>query len=251
VSAAGIRQARRVAVISDVHGNAVALEAVLAEVGESGADAIVFGGDITWGPLPHETAELIRGLPDVLLVRGNADRAVLEAVAGVAPEPRDRWMAAAHQPEDVELLRGCLPSVTVTVDGLGPVRFCHGSPRSDEECVTPRTPEERMRALSEGMTERVLVTAHIHVSFDRDIAGLRSINPGSVGLPYEGAPGAYWAVLGPGGVEFRRTAYDLDRALERYRATDDPGRDVTIEMLLDPAPRDYAIDAAEAAGFAG
>ncbi len=70
--------------------------------------------------------------------------------------------------------------------GLGPVRFCHGSPRSDEELVTFATPETRIRALMEGVPERVLVSAYTHIQFDREVAGIRSVNPGSVGMPYEG-----------------------------------------------------------------
>ena len=60
-------------------------------------------------------------------------------------------------------------NVVVEVDGLGPVRFCHGSPRSDEECVTPETPEERVREFSAGVDERVIVSAHVHIQFDREV----------------------------------------------------------------------------------
>ena len=119
------------------------------------------------------------------------------------------------------------------MDGLGPVRLAHGSPRSDEECVTPETPEERVREFSAGVDEKVIVTAHVHMQFDRDVAGVRSVNAGSVGLPYETAPGAYWALLGPD-VEFRRTEYDLDATIERYRASGQPDVEQIVEMMLTP-----------------
>ena len=61
-----------------------------------------------------------------------------------------------------------------------------------------------MREFLAGVPERVLVTAHTHVSYERTVDGVRLVNPGSVGMPYEGAPGAYWALLGPD-VEHRRT----------------------------------------------
>jgi predicted phosphodiesterase len=237
---------KRVAVLSDVHGNAPALEAVLAEVGQAEADLIVFGGDLTWGPLPDETFELVRGL-GARFVRGNADRAVLE---NVSETEREQWMQAHHTDELRDLLASFEEQVVVEVDGLGPVRFCHGSPRTDEECVTPETPEERVLEFSEGVAERVIVTAHVHIQFDREVAGIRSVNAGSVGLPYEGRPGAYWALLGPD-VELRRTEYDLDETIERYRQSGQPGVEQIVEMMVEPPEPREVIDHAEKVVFAG
>jgi predicted phosphodiesterase len=234
---------KRVAVLSDVHGNAPALAAVLAEVERAEADLIVFGGDLTWGPLPEETFELVRSL-SARFVRGNADRAVLE---NVSETEREQWMQAQHTDELRELLASFEEQVVVEVDGLGPVRFCHGSPRTDEECVTPETPEERVLEFSEGVAERVIVTAHVHIQFDREI---RSVNAGSVGLPYEGRPGAYWALLGPD-VELRRTEYDLDETIERYRGSGQPGVEQIVEMMVEPPEPREVIDHAEKVVFAG
>ena len=183
----------KVAVIADVHGNAVALAAVLAELEREQPDLIVSCGDLTWGPLPEETYELARGL-NARFVRGNADRAVLE---NVSETEREQWMQEYHTEEMREFLAGFDEQVVVEVEGLGPVRFCHGSPRTDEECVTPETPEERVREFSEGVDERVIVTAHVHIQFDREVAGIRSVNAGSVGLPYEGKPGRSGRCSGP------------------------------------------------------
>ena len=147
-------------------------------------------------------------------------------------------------------LAGFEDNVVVEVDGLGPVRICHGSPRSDEECVTPETPEARVREFAQGVEEHVIVTAHVHIQFDREVGGIRSINAGSVGLPYEGRPGAYWAMLGPD-VELRRTEYDVDEAVARYRATDDPAVEKIVEMMLTPPEPREVIDHAEQAVFSG
>jgi len=235
-----------VAVIADVHGNAPALRAVLAEIEREQPDLIVSCGDLTWGPLPEETYELARGL-NARWVRGNADRAVLE---GVSETERERWMQAHH----TEAMRGFLgafeENVVVEVDGLGAVRFCHGSPRSDEECVTPETPEQRVREFSAGVDERVIVTAHVHIQFDRGAAGIRTVNAGSVGLPYEGRPGAYWALLGPD-VELRRTEYDVDAAVERFRASGQPNVEQIVELMLTPPEPREVIDDAEQRVFAG
>jgi predicted phosphodiesterase len=141
-------------------------------------------------------------------------------------------------------------TVSIEVEGLGPVRLAHGSPRSDEECVTPETPEERVREFSAGVDERVIVTAHVHIQFDREVAGIRSVNAGSVGLPYEGRQGAYWALLGPD-VEHRRTEYDVDATIERYRTSGQPNVEQIVEMMLEPPEPREVIEHGEKHVFAG
>ncbi len=214
----------------------------------------MFCGDLTWGSLPNETLALVRelGIP-TRFVRGNADRAVLELVNGEheSPSAREEWMAARHTADDVALLAGFEPTVTVDVDGLGLTCFCHGSPRSDEECVTERTPAERVHEFMADREEHVVVTAHVHLQFDRTVNGIRSVGPGSVGLPYGDQPGyAYWALLGPD-VELRRTPYDLDAAIALMRATDDPRAEEIVELMRSPTPRDEVIEEVERLVFAG
>jgi predicted phosphodiesterase len=235
--------ARRVAVLSDVHGNAVALEAVLAELPAVSPDLVVFGGDLTWGPLPCETLALL-GIVQAptVFVRGNAERALLEPAA--EPTDREQWLRGHHSEEAIAFLSTFAERVSVSIDGLGPVCFCHGSPRSDEELVTPETPDDRIRDLTAGISERVLVTAHVHVQFDRRVAGVRSVSAGSVGMPYEPEPGAYWAVLGPD-VELRRTEYSLNQAAAHYRASGDPLAERMVEMLVRPPSREEVIEHAE------
>src|SRR5262249_19725212 len=98
--------------------------------------------------------------------------------------------------------------------------------------------------------EAVLVSAHTQIQFERRVAGIRSLNPGSVGLPYQGVGGAYWALLGPD-VELRRTDYDLEAALAAYRASDDPLAGALIETLLAPPAPAQVIAAAEALTCSG
>lgn len=236
----------RVAVLADVHGNAPALEAVLEDVRREAPDLVVYCGDLTWGPLPQETLGLVRGLElPARFVRGNADRAVAERRGG-----RGEWMTEAHDPEDHAFLAGFELTVSLDLDGLGPTCFCHGSPRSDHECVTERTPPERVHELMAGRDERVVVTAHVHVQYDRVVEGIRLLSPGSVGVPYEGEPGhAYWALLGPD-VELRRTPYDVERAAERLRRSDDPDAGRIAGLLLQPPSRDEVIADAERRCFA-
>jgi putative phosphoesterase len=243
-----LRRARRVAVLSDVHGNAVALAAVLAEVDRERPDLLIFGGDLTWGPEPMATYELAAARAErSVFIRGNADRALVE---GAAEADREGWMQESHSPEARAFVERFEEQAVVEVDGLGAVRFCHGSPRSDEECVTPETPEERVREFTKDVGERVLVTAHVHMQFDREVAGLRSINPGSVGLPYEARPGAYWALLGPD-VELRRTDYDVAGAVAAYRESGFPNPEQMVELLEQPPSRAEVIEDAERRVFAG
>ena len=238
--------------VSDVHGNAPALEAVLAAVEQARPDLVVFGGDLTWGPLPEATLALVEPLAETaLFLRGNADRALVEYATETAvdePSERARWLVSQHDGPALRFLERFVQQATVDVAGLGAVRFCHGSPRGDTELVTFATPEQRMRALLEGVDERVLVTAHTHVQFDRVVAGARSVNAGSVGMAYEGRPGAYWALLGPD-VELRRTDYDVDEAVRRYRARGDPGAEAMVEILLEPPTRDEVAEHAERLEF--
>jgi len=228
----------RVAAVSDVHANVAALTAVLAEIEAAGVDLIVSCGDLTWGSHPDETIALMRGFgARALFVRGNGERAVLEISGGrrTAETPREAWVPARHSAASLGFV-GAIPfSVVIEITGLGPVRFCHGSPRSDTEVVTPATPGERFADLCASVDEQVLVTGHTHLQFDRRVAGRRSVNPGSVGLPYhEGEPGtAYWALLGPD-VTLRQTRYDVTAAVAAGTGSGDPAAGKIEGLLLSP-----------------
>jgi putative phosphoesterase len=248
VPGAEILRSRRVAVLSDVHGNAVALAAALAEVDREHPDLLVFGGDLTWGAEPMATFELASARAErAIFIRGNADRALAERAGETE---RERWMQERHSPQALAFVDQFEEHAVVEVEGLGRVRFCHGSPRSDEECVTPETPETRIQEFMTGVDERVLVTAHVHLQFERQVAGIRSVNPGSVGLPYGAAPGAYWALLGPD-VELRRTDYDVSLAAAAYRESGFPDAEQMVEMLEHPPSRAEVIEDAEKRVFAG
>jgi putative phosphoesterase len=241
----------RVAALADVHGNAVALEAVLAELAREQPDLIVSCGDLTWGPLPLETVALLEPWRERLLcVRGNSERELVERK--LIDSEIAVWEHEQHDsPALDDYLSRTQAGVTVEVDGLGTTLFCHGSPRSDEECVTVETPAERVAEFTAGVDAACVVTAHTHMQYDRRVAETRLLNPGSVGLPYEPEPGhAYWAILGPD-VELRRTAYDLDAAIERLRAGGMPAFERIEELMRTPPPHAEVIEHAERVVFAG
>jgi ribosomal 30S subunit maturation factor RimM/predicted phosphodiesterase len=210
----------RVAALYDVHGNVPALAAVLRDVEAAGVDAIVLGGDILAGPWPAETYELLAGLGDAIWIRGNADR---ELAGGDVSAPRELvdWVAARLD-EGVLRRVAALPlTVSLDVDGLGPVLFCHATPRDDTEIRTVLSSDDRWLEVLEGVQERTVVCGHTHVQFDRAIGEIRVVNAGSVGMPYANEPGAYWALFGPG-VELRRTPYDTAATRDAIVATGIP-----------------------------
>ena len=84
------------------------------------------------------------------------------------------------------------------VDGLGPVLFCHGSPRSDTEIITALSPPERLAPMLDGVAEDVVVCGHTHHQFDRAECGKRVLNAGSVGMPYEDERGGVLALARAG-----------------------------------------------------
>ena len=130
------------------------------------------------------------------------------------------------------------------VEGVGGVFVCHGSPRGDQELVTPGTPDDRMQALLAGTELDVLVTAHVHLQFERRVLGITSMNAGSVGLQYGGTPAAYWAEIGPE-IRLRRTAYDVDEAERRVRSSGIPTADRIVQTLREPPSADEVIEHAE------
>jgi len=218
----------RIAALYDIHGNLPALEAVLADVAASPIDRIVVGGDVVAGPMPREVLSLIRDLgDDTVWVRGNGDR---------EPGP---WAAGRLGARERSFLTDLPTAVSIDVDGLGPTLFCHGSPRSDEESLTLVSPEKRVVAALAGVRERVVVCGHTHTQFDRETAGVRLVNAGSIGMPYESRGGAYWVLLGPD-VDLRRTDYDVEAAIGRMREVGYPDEDHLENLVNVPSGKEAA-----------
>ena len=200
------------------------LEAVLAELEREDVDAVLIGGDAVSGPQPQETLERLRSLElPTHWIRGNGERA-LGPDAGDAvmdaegAEAALDFTASQLSEEDRGTLWQLQQTMTLDVDGLGETLFCHASPRNDLDIVTPGTSDSRFRELLDGVRERVIVAGHTHMQLDRVVDGVRWINPGSVGMPYEGEVAAFWAILGPE-VELRRTSFDAERSAEAVLAT--------------------------------
>jgi len=207
-----------VAVLSDVHGVLPVLDAVLHEPHVAGAGLIVVTGDHAAGPQPVQVLNRLLGLGDrALLVRGNADRELVALARGGRtdiPDPVAPWAAAQLSRAHVELLAGLPHPVTVDVDGFGPVVFCHGTPRHDEEVVLVDTRLERWAEAFADLPAQVgtVVCGHTHMPFVRLVDRRLVVNPGSIGMPY-GRPGGHWALLEDGAVTLHRTPVDVEAAV--------------------------------------
>jgi predicted phosphodiesterase len=236
----------KVAALYDIHGNLPALEAVLAEIHDEAVDQIVIGGDVVPGPMPREAVDTLLGLSlPVRFIRGNGEPNILTLSRGEpltrVPEPFHeamRWVGRQLSAEHLAVLDSWPLTAELELAGPGRVLFCHATPRDDNEIFTRLTPEERLRPVFDPVAADLVVCGHTHMQFDREVGATRVVNAGSVGMPF-GEPGAYWALLGPGGVELRHTLYDFAAAGERIRETGYPqaaGYDVaappTAEQML-------------------
>ena len=225
----------RIAALCDIHGNLPALEAVLAEVEREDVDAIVVGGDIASGPpRPAEVVELVRTLPNAHCIRGNADRLRDAQFAG---EEGLAWLLERLDEDQVEWLV-TLPFSTVLDGSL----YVHATPQDDETIVTELTTDEKLAGLLEGVEQRRVVAGHTHMQLERRVGETLFVNAGSVGRPYEGLPGAFWAILDEG-VELRRTEYDLERAAELIRGSGHPrAEEIARENILEAPTRAGALE---------
>lgn len=209
------------ALLSDVHGVLPVLEAVLAEPDVRSADLVVVTGDHAAGPMPVETLDALISLGDrVALVRGNADRELVEVAGGGRSEhPESQWAGKQLRPDHVELLAGLPHPVTLELAGFGIAVFCHGTPRDDEEVVLVDTRLERWAEALAGLAPEVALVGcgHTHMPFVRLVHRRIVVNPGSVGMPY-GRSGGAWALLRDQQVSLRHTSIDLDTACARIEA---------------------------------
>lgn len=246
--------ARRVAALYDIHGNLPALDAAMTAAEAAQVDCFVIGGDIALGPMPREVLDRLSGLGSrAHYVRGNCDRVMVDAFDGrpitsVPAAVRDTvvWAAAHLDRQQRDFLAALPTTITIDVDTLGAVLFCHATPKSDEEIFTLRTPEDRLRPMLSSTHEPIIVCGHTHMQFRRRVDGTQIVNAGSVGMPF-GATGAHWLRLGPG-IKLERTGYDLASAAARVGRTAYPrAAEFASRYVLDPPSEAEMLAAFEAA----
>jgi predicted phosphodiesterase len=223
------------ALLYDFHGNLPALEAVLADAEAAGAERYLLGGDYgLFGAWPRETVERLREL-DADWIRGNVDR--WTASPRDAPEQVHGAIAVCRELLGEELVAELagLPE-TLTRDG---VLYCHGSPVSDMRSFLPEPADDEAELLL-GVEARRLVFGHTHLAFRRVAAGgIELVNPGSVGMPFDGDPRAAYALVShDGAVQHRRVEYDhrssAAAVLERLGdAGELPARRIELARFVD------------------
>ena len=197
----------RIAILSDIHGNALALEAVLTDIAANGRyDEIIVAGDLVWsGPRPREVVDQLLALHPVI-IRGNTD-AFFDAQPDEPPEGKDpgrfeahiAWMTAQLGPERIAYLRHLPFSHRISPAPGQDLLVVHANPRDLDQPILPRMAEEALdELLLEGGREpswRCLAFGHVHTPFQRVWRGRLLVNVASVGLPMDGDPRAAYAEL--------------------------------------------------------
>lgn len=241
----------RIAVISDIHGNAIALEAVLNDLSGEAIDQIICLGDaIQGGPQPALAVARLRelGCP---VVMGNADDWLLTGVetgADPASEERQRqldavrdWSLAQLSERDRAFIAAFSPTIELELgDGRRLIGF-HGSPHSYDDIIVPATPDEDAQRMLGGFEPHTLCGGHTHIQQIRHLGRSFYFGCGSVGLAFrhgqpagilKADPWAEYAVLSVSGgrlaLEFRRVPFDAAALIEVYKASGRPYADVAV-----------------------
>lgn len=231
----------RIAVVSDIHGNLTAFEAVLADLRETAPDVIFHGGDLPHGGShPAEIVDRIRNLgwPGVL---GNTDEllfrpASLTEFFGNAPignliEEMAAFERDALGPERLEWLRA-LPFNQI----LGPMALVHASPESCWRAPMPEAADSDLEKVYAPLGQPVAVYGHVHRSFVRNVPSMTVVNTGSVSLSHDGDPRAAYLLLDDRDPTIRRVEYDVDRERKALATSHLPHADWVAKMLAAARP---------------
>jgi predicted phosphodiesterase len=225
-----MRMHMRIALISDIHGNLVSLEAVLTDIGREQVDRIVCLGDVaTMGPQPGEVVARLRAL-EITGIVGNhdADLFGLDLIREDVDAPP--WTVeildrCANQlsKADLDYLRSFRPLIEIPLGAAATLLCFHGSPRSNEDMILATTPTTKLDKMLKGYSAGVMACGHTHVQMVRQHRGVMIVNAGSVGQPLEQMPfdsiphilpwAEYGIISWKNGIlstELRRVSIDLD-----------------------------------------
>jgi predicted phosphodiesterase len=223
----------RIALVADMHGNAVAFRAALADLEAREPDLIVSLGDVAQGgPQPRECVELLQelGCP---CVYGNSDHFLVDLDLG-HEEVTEQQLTTAHWSREqlgadgLAFLQAFEPTVRA-----GALLCCHATPTSNEDVILPKTPHEELERTLEGVDARAVATGHVHLQWLRRVASKLWLSVGSIGLVWEHRepldevpfhPVSEYALVDGDtlAVEFRRVPFDLAELLAAARAADFP-----------------------------
>jgi predicted phosphodiesterase len=181
----------RLALISDIHGNDIALQAVLDDINQKGAEAIVCLGDVAaLGPRPGETVRMIQDL-DCPCIMGNHDAfmndpELINSYTDI-PEVVEAvdWCRDRLTGEDLSFIASFAPSLEIGLDNDFTMSVFHGTPQSYMNNLLAETPPDDLDRMLDSQTAQMAACGHTHVQMLRQHRGMLIVNPGSVGLPYQ------------------------------------------------------------------
>jgi predicted phosphodiesterase len=228
----------RVAILSDIHGNAVALEACLADLAAAGgADRIVAAGDLCMdGPRPRKVLRRLKEA-GAHVVRGNTDRMIaLDDPATYDEEDRQAimWQRGALGQDWVAWLGAAPMTVVIGNDAAG-LLITHATPKRDDEHIWPDASDAQLEALTEGVTQHTMAFGHLHVPYVRMWRDRMFVNVASAGLPKDGDSRAHYVILtqqsGGWSVRSRRVAFDVDKVERQIRKSGMPNVAERVDVL--------------------
>jgi len=226
----------RIAIISDIHGNLPAFEAVIQDLQQRRIDQTVNLGDLVFrGPCPEECYTLYQEMKAPMIM-GNTEEWLTNTEAGI-PEPLPAvrtWTRERLSSSALSELASLPPTLTMQVENTK-ILFVHGSPRSNMEGLFPSAKEAELADALGGVSADILVCGHTHWAFSRRAAGLHLVGAGSIGLPFDGDRRAAYAILElEGGVvslTHLRVAYDYGRTLRLAAERGFPNSDFLQKAL--------------------
>jgi putative phosphoesterase len=238
----------RIAIVSDIHGNRTAFEAVLADLKQTAPDLILHGGDLAdAGSSPREIVDWIRdlGWPGVV---GNTDELLfrpesLEEFASRLPQLRTMFAAIAEMAaatrealgkERIAWLLG-LPRMQTH----GSIVLVHASPESAWRAPGPEASDTELEAVYGALGQPIAVYAHIHRAYVRNVARMTVANTGSVSLSYDGDRRAAYLVLDDDRPSIRRVEYDVDSEIKALADFGMPHADWLCKTLASAAPQAF------------
>jgi predicted phosphodiesterase len=236
----------RIAIVSDIHGNLTAFEAVLADLRQTSPDLIFHGGDLAdSGASPVEIVDRIRDLGWRGVV-GNTDEMLF------APESLTEF--ASHSPKLQPMFAAIEEMAAATREALGegrlawlrslprvqmhgPMALVHASPESLWRAPAPEAGDAELESVYAPLGQPVAIYAHIHRSYIRNVSGLTVANTGSVSLSYDGDRRAAYLLLDDSRPSIRRVEYDVEREITALSACGLPHADWVANMLTTARPQ--------------
>lgn len=212
----------RLAVLSDIHGNLPALEAVIADMQPFQVDHVVLPGDIVnWGPFNREVMELVTA-QRWSMIRGNNEYYLLDYLSPRAPEHWKEFTLPPWLHDQLKdwfyFIAGLPDELQLRFHDAPPVRVVHGYPGNPWEAIFPDTPDDRVREMLCGVKEATVIAAHSHIIMDRVVDGWHILNAGSVGAPLDGIRSASYMILDGDSNGWRATLRRVEFDYERIYA---------------------------------